>query len=238
MMTSDTTHRRPRRRIALVAGGTALALGLAGAAVAQSPFVDIEGNTHEDAINRIYDAGITEGRTATTYAPRDEVRRDQMASFLSRTIDHIHPPLDFLWFTTPVDVAIVLPDGTTLDDEEPPEDSDDIAPGTQFFATSDLWTSTEAGEPDEVVGTETVTCTFGVEPFRILCDGAWEVDGVGTVFGTTTAVLSDEGDTAAFDVAITGGTGAFFGATGEALITETAGEPGSIEGTLLLHNPS
>ena len=47
-----------------------------------SPFTDIAGNTHEQAIHTAYDLELTTGRTATTYAPRMDVRRDQMATFL------------------------------------------------------------------------------------------------------------------------------------------------------------
>jgi hypothetical protein len=35
----------------------------------------------------VLEAGITTGRTATTYAPSEDVRRDQMASFLIRMVD-------------------------------------------------------------------------------------------------------------------------------------------------------
>ena len=50
-------------------------------------FTDIEGNIHEDAINAIAGLGIANGTTATTYSPSVPVRRDQMASFLARTLD-------------------------------------------------------------------------------------------------------------------------------------------------------
>jgi hypothetical protein len=51
-----------------------------------SPFTDIAGNTHEQAIHTAYDLELTTGRTATTYEPRMDVRRDQMASFLIRLL--------------------------------------------------------------------------------------------------------------------------------------------------------
>jgi len=47
-------------------------------------FTDVSGNTHEDAINQLAALGITQGRTATRYAPAELVRRDQMASFIMR----------------------------------------------------------------------------------------------------------------------------------------------------------
>jgi hypothetical protein len=51
-----------------------------------SPFTDIAGNTHEQAIHTAYDLELTTGRTPTTYGPRMDVRRDQMASFLIRLL--------------------------------------------------------------------------------------------------------------------------------------------------------
>ncbi|HEX2370508.1 MAG TPA: CHRD domain-containing protein [Acidimicrobiia bacterium] len=50
------------------------------------PFLDISGNVHSLAIIDLYDEGITEGCTEVLYCPADNVRRDQMASFLARAI--------------------------------------------------------------------------------------------------------------------------------------------------------
>jgi lysozyme len=51
-----------------------------------SPFTDIAGNTHKQAVHTAYDLGLVSGRIETTYAPHMEVRRDQMASFLVRLL--------------------------------------------------------------------------------------------------------------------------------------------------------
>lgn len=50
-------------------------------------FTDIDGNEHEDSINRLAAIGVTLGRTATTYRPGELVRRDQMASFIVRAVE-------------------------------------------------------------------------------------------------------------------------------------------------------
>jgi hypothetical protein len=55
----------------------------------EAPFNDVAGNTHEENINRAAAAGIAAGTTATTFAPTQNVRRDQMASFIMRTLDRI-----------------------------------------------------------------------------------------------------------------------------------------------------
>lgn len=52
-------------------------------------FTDIAGNTHEDNIRRVAGLGFTQGLTATSYAPDNPVRRDQMASFLTRALESL-----------------------------------------------------------------------------------------------------------------------------------------------------
>lgn len=54
--------------------------------VPDSGFTDISGNTHEANIECVAWYGVTSGKTATTYAPRDPVTRGQMASFLVRML--------------------------------------------------------------------------------------------------------------------------------------------------------
>ena len=50
-------------------------------------FPDDDGNVHEDNINRLAAAGITEGFDDGTYGPRLPVTREQMASFLARALE-------------------------------------------------------------------------------------------------------------------------------------------------------
>jgi hypothetical protein len=51
-----------------------------------SSFTDIAGSTHRANIDVAASLGIAEGRTATTFAPNADVRRDQMASFIARSL--------------------------------------------------------------------------------------------------------------------------------------------------------
>jgi hypothetical protein len=60
-------------------------------------FTDIQGNTHEDNINRIAEAGITLGVGGGKYDPRGHVSRAQMASFLARAFEL--PPASRDYFT-------------------------------------------------------------------------------------------------------------------------------------------
>jgi hypothetical protein len=50
-------------------------------------FGDTAGNTHESNINRAAGAGFTAGTAAGVYSPNAPVRRDAMASFLTRVLD-------------------------------------------------------------------------------------------------------------------------------------------------------
>ena len=69
-------------------------LGLGG--TPPDAFVDDTGNTHELNINRIAAAHITTGCNATLklYCPANNVRRDEMASFLSRSLGLTGTPPD------------------------------------------------------------------------------------------------------------------------------------------------
>ena len=58
-------------------------------------FTDDTGSTHEDSINRVREAGIAFGCTATTYCPNAPVLREQMASFLDRAFDPPNTANDF-----------------------------------------------------------------------------------------------------------------------------------------------
>lgn len=49
-------------------------------------FVDDEGSTHENAINRLRKANITGGCTATRFCPNDSTTRAEMAAFLHRAV--------------------------------------------------------------------------------------------------------------------------------------------------------
>lgn len=64
-----------------------------------SPFSDVRGGAHGDAIDRLNAQGIIGGHTDGTFAPNDPVTRAQMASFLTQGYDYaieagLVPPLD------------------------------------------------------------------------------------------------------------------------------------------------
>ncbi len=73
-------------------------------------FTDIAGNVHADNINRLANIGVTLGRSATTYAPAQLVRRDQMASFIVRAVE---------WAYGEDDIAV--------GDDDPVQDFSDVS---------------------------------------------------------------------------------------------------------------
>ena len=81
-VTVELSRPSPRR----IAIGMALLLAIfAGPALAAHQFTDVpDSYTFHVAIDRVADAGIAAGCTATTYCPADPVTRGQMAAFLSR----------------------------------------------------------------------------------------------------------------------------------------------------------
>ena len=90
--TYEPTASVPRWQMALyltrMAGVTQVTLGTG----ADQGFTDISGKSAEiqTAINQIKQLGVTVGKTATTFAPDDNVTREEMAMFLQRML-HLTP---------------------------------------------------------------------------------------------------------------------------------------------------
>lgn len=64
-------------------------------AATEDYFSDDNGNTHEDAINALAEAGITTGCGDGRYCPLEPIRRDHMAAFLARALDLADVAEDF-----------------------------------------------------------------------------------------------------------------------------------------------
>lgn len=63
-------------------------------AVAGNHFPDTEGNVHTANVSAGYELWLFEGVAPGAYQPGDTVERDQMATFLTRALDFIHPNRD------------------------------------------------------------------------------------------------------------------------------------------------
>ena len=61
--------------------------GSCGGATTTLPFTDVQGNPFFCLIAEAYFSGLTAGTSATTYSPTQPVPREQMAAFITRTMD-------------------------------------------------------------------------------------------------------------------------------------------------------
>jgi hypothetical protein len=61
--------------------------GTCGGTTITLPFTDVMGNPFFCSIAAAYFSGLTNGTTATTYGPAANVTREQMAAFITRTLD-------------------------------------------------------------------------------------------------------------------------------------------------------
>ena len=86
--TYEPTASIPRWQMALYLTRTMDVAGLTLGSGADQGFTDIGGYSAaiQTAINQIKQAGVTTGKTATTYAPDDNVTREEMTMFLTRAL--------------------------------------------------------------------------------------------------------------------------------------------------------
>jgi hypothetical protein len=81
--------------------------GSCGGATTTLPFTDVQGNIFFCHIAAAYFSGLTAGTSATTYGPTENVTREQMAAFITRTLDQSvkrgskRAALNQWWTTTP-----------------------------------------------------------------------------------------------------------------------------------------
>src|SRR5919201_785461 len=62
-------------------------VGTCGGSSVTLPFTDVAGNTFFCQIAEAYFSGLTNGTSATTYSPSNPVPREQMAAFVTRTLE-------------------------------------------------------------------------------------------------------------------------------------------------------
>jgi hypothetical protein len=102
------------------------------------PFTDVQGNPFFCAIAQAYFTGLTNGTSATTYSPAATVTREQMAAFITRTMDQSlkrgsQRAVTKKWWT-PQDA-----DSLTL------TDIDNTPEGVEFDGT-DLWVTNHSSD--------------------------------------------------------------------------------------------
>jgi DNA-binding beta-propeller fold protein YncE len=93
--------------------------GSCGGATTTLPFTDVQGNVFFCQIASAYFSGLTSGTTATTYSPTQNVTREQMAAFITRTMDQSlkrgsQRAVTRKWFTPQDANSLTLTDVGTL----------------------------------------------------------------------------------------------------------------------------
>jgi hypothetical protein len=136
---------------------------------------------------------------------------------------HGHDPVR--WIAVEDHFTIVLPDGQTFTGDAGPMDENDPPPvGTQLFISEALYATDDGSTPGDAVGRSHIECTAHVVEFTFLCDAALVFDSGSQLTVTVHLDFSDpslEGEP--FDIAVTGGTNDYFGATGQITATDISG---------------
>jgi hypothetical protein len=134
---------------------------------------------------------------------------------------------DAQWIAVVDQFALVLPDGETFTGEGDPGplDPNDVPPvGTQLFVSEILYETEDGETRGDEVGRTHIQCTAQVVELTFLCDGAFLFDNGSQLLGSVALDFRMEGEMQGFEIAVTGGTGDWFGATGAISVTEITSE--------------
>ncbi len=126
------------------------------------------------------------------------------------------------WIAVEDDFAIVLPDGETFTEDAGPMDENEAPPvGTSLFISEVLYATDDGETRGDEVGRSHIECTAQVVEFTFLCDGAFVFDTGSQLVASVHIDFSDpELEGMPFDIAVTGGTGDYFGACGVVTVTD------------------
>ncbi|WP_448613358.1 hypothetical protein [Modestobacter sp. URMC 112] len=135
--------------------------------------------------------------------------------------------VDHRWIAVEDEFAIVLPDGQTFTEDTPPpegEEPESFPVGAQLFISEALYATEDGETAGDAVGRTHVVCTAGVVADNLLCDIVWVFDEGGQLHGTVHVDFSavPETEQLSFDIAVTGGTGDWSGASGTVTLTDTS----------------
>ncbi len=146
------------------------------------------------------------------------------------------------WIAVEDHFAIVMPDGETFDEENPPPDEggDFTLPvGARFFLSEALYATDDGETRGDEIGRTHVECTAQVVEDNLLCVIAFVLDEGSQLHGTVALDFSatPEEEMMTFDIAVTGGTGDFSDATGVVTLTDIS-DPDDPNGeTVTLYEP-
>jgi hypothetical protein len=203
-----------RKLLALAIAGV---LVLSGVALASHNFPDVpDDHTHHDNIGWAADNGVVRGFADGLFRPNANITRGQAATMFAQYNDHILGVEELTWYATQVDSTYITATGEVFEDDE----NEDFAPspGDRFTFSDDVFV--DEARTDQV-GTNTGACTFVTaggeteEDFfaSVACHGDVRVDGEGDVSWQIRGDFPQEFE--GVTGSITGGTGAYFGASGE-----------------------
>jgi hypothetical protein len=128
------------------------------------------------------------------------------------------------WLAEEDNFAIVLPDGETFtDDEEPSMEEEEIPPvGSRVYISEVLYETEDGTTRGDEVGRTHIECSAQVVSVNFLCDIAFVFASGSQLHGTVLVdfAMEEEAEPFQLDIAVTGGTGDFFGATGDVSLTD------------------
>jgi hypothetical protein len=129
------------------------------------------------------------------------------------------------WIAVEDHFAVVLPDGqTSTQDSAGPLDENQPPPvGTELFISEVLYATSDGSTRGDAVGRSHIDCTAQVVEFTFLCNAALVFDSGSQLVATVHVDFSSqESEGQPFDIAITGGTGDYFGASGVITATDVS----------------
>ena len=126
------------------------------------------------------------------------------------------------WIAVEDNFAVVLPDGETFTgDPGPLNPNDPPAVGTRLFISEALYATADGSKRGAAVGRSHIECSAQAVAFNFLCEAALVFDSGSQLTVSVDLDFSDpSAQGAPFDIAVTGGTDDFFGATGQVTATD------------------
>jgi hypothetical protein len=144
---------------------------------------------------------------------------------------------DVSWIAEEAEFAVVLPDGTTFTEDSPPPEEEQefsLPIGARLFIEETLYATEDGTTRGDEVGRTAIECTAQAVPEDLRCDIAWVLDEGSQLHGSVVVVFSEASEPTQFDIAVTGGTGEFAGASGVVSLTDTTDteDPEAVSTTL------